>query len=132
MSIDLSTAIQDRNLLKGIIKGALDQHAFTKLEEMRVEVASELLQIDELSKSTLGSYITKATADVGHHARQGERRAAHAADSMKRAKDPKLTFASSANKQMAAHDTKKSVAHTKKGAKRELGIGKAVSKLVNK
>ena len=100
---------------------------YAKQRNEEVDLDEEVL--DELSKATLGSYVKKATSDAADQARQSERRAAHAKDAEKRAKDPKLSFASSANKMLAKHDMDKSAEASKKSMKREIGVGKAVSRL---
>jgi hypothetical protein len=99
------------------------------LAHLRKEEAEEL---DELSKTTLASYAYKAAGSAADKSKEAERRASSAKDAEKRAKDPKLSFAKSANQAIQKHDMNKSSAAAGKSEKRLGGVLKAVSKLAYK
>lgn len=86
-------------------------------------------EIDELNKSTLASYAGKAAASAAQKTGEAEKRTAASKESEKRAKDPKLAFAKSANQQLQKHDAAKAALAKAVAAKRLAGVNRAVTKM---
>jgi hypothetical protein len=93
------------------------------------KLTKEETQLDELSKSTLGSYIKKASATAVASTKKAQQYGNLAKDSEKRAKDPKLAFAKDLNKSIGSIQAKTSVANAAKAEKRSSGVIKAVDRL---
>lgn len=108
----------------------LDEEAFDSLMEEGFDSFMEHFeQLDELSKTTLGSYARKAAASAVSHTTKAQQSKAHAQDAMKRAKDPKLAFARSDNEKLAKSYTKSSEKSSDKASKRLFGVNRALSRL---
>lgn len=107
----------------------LAQMAAKKAQEKKSSVKEEVEEIDELNKSTLASYASKAAASAAAKTGEVEKRTAAAQQAEKRAKDPKLSFAKSANQQLQKHDTKKAGEAKAVAAKRLAGVNRAVTKM---
>ena len=110
--------------------GKVEGEDLAKLRAKKMK--EEVEELDELDKKTLASYAYKAAGDATDKARESERRASSAKDAEKRAKDPKLAFAKSANQAVQKHEMGKSADASKKSAKRLSGVLKAASKLAYK
>jgi hypothetical protein len=110
--------------------GKIEGEDLAKLRAKKMK--EEVEELDELDKKTLASYAYKAAGDATDKARESERRASSAKDAEKRAKDPKLAFAKSANQAVQKHEMGKSADASKKSAKRLSGVLKAASKLAYK
>ena len=112
-----------------------DEKVYESIEDFTLEEIEEFMQteeyaqLDELSKTTLGKYIRKAAADVGHRSVAASQSAHHALDARERAKNPKLAFAKSGNLTIAKMHANKMDTHISKTVSRKEGIAKAVSRL---
>jgi hypothetical protein len=124
--------VPDKKYIKGTPENKAYKATKKPINGMPTNVKEEADQIDELNKTTLASYAYKAAADAADKARDAERRAASAKDAEKRAKDPKLSFAKSANQAVQKHEMDRSVSASKKSASRVSGVLKAASKLAYK
>lgn len=128
--IDLIENKDNPERIKESIKSAMDNIAMHVLDEVRREIAQDLLQIDELSKSTLGSYVSKAASDIDHHAQKIPKHQAAQDRANRAVKNKDLAFAKSANQAIAKHHAGAEAEHMHKKKQRVGGITKAISRLV--
>jgi hypothetical protein len=108
----------------------LDEETFDSfMEEGFDSFMEEFEQLDELSKTTLGSYARKAAASAVSHTAKAQHSTAQAQDARNRAKDPKLAFARSGNQAIDKIQSKNAVKSNVKAGKRLFGVNRALSRL---
>lgn len=109
---------------------ALSEETFDDLMEEGFDAFIESFeQLDELSKTTLGSYARKAAASAVSHTAKAQHSTAQAQDARNRAKDPKLAFARSGNETIAKSQADRAVKANVKAGKRLSGVSKAIDRL---
>jgi hypothetical protein len=109
---------------------ALSEETFDDMMEEGFDAFIESYeQLDELSKTTLGSYARKAAASAVSHTAKAQHSTAQAQDARNRAKDPKLAFARSGNETIAKSQADRAVKANVKAGKRLSGVSKAIDRL---
>lgn len=108
----------------------LDEETFDSLMEEGFDAfMEEFEQLDELSKTTLGSYARKAAASAVSKTAQAQHATAQSQAARERAKNPKLAFARSGNETVAKMQADSAVKANVKAGKRLSGVSKAVDRL---
>jgi hypothetical protein len=106
-----------------------EEHFDDMMEEGFDAFIESFEQLDELSKTTLGSYARKAAASAVSHTAKAQHSTAQAQDARNRAKDPKLAFARSGNETIAKSQADRAVKSNVKAGKRLSGVSKAIDRL---
>ena len=106
-----------------------EEHFDDMIEEGFDAFIESFEQLDELSKTTLGSYARKAAASAVSHTAKAQHSTAQAQDARNRAKDPKLAFARSGNETIAKSQADRAVKSNVKAGKRLSGVSKAIDRL---
>lgn len=109
---------------------ALSEEHFDDMMEEGFDAFIEAYeQLDELSKTTLGSYAKKASASAVSHTAAAQHSTAQAQSARERAKNPKLAFARSGNETIAKMQADRAVKSNVKAGTRLSGVKKAVDRL---